>query len=531
MKIKSSLKKAHWPWPKMDIPEVAKQAGDNNLYMPNIGFLKIDIGNEWKTELGNAANSKRLWINSLVSAHACLEYGIKISEKSEEYFTIGANIVKSYIENYNSDRGVFQDAWRDEHAVANRLFVLTAFIHYASDSAEPVSEIYLSALNKYISIEKIFSHALIHAEWLNNDLYYVKNNHGVMMDIALAQFSLILGSIDNFLAERYLKTIRRRLEMMLDLTFDKDGCCTENSPTYHFVNYSLYSAALNFLTEYNLIENIKKWQDKLNKVRGVGNLFLRSDKTIPLIGDSESVLGTFFPQADVVDHRYGLGYYNDAGFFVISQPDWHMTFKVGGSSYSHRHIDDLSLTLQYRGKDFFVDCGMYNYDIKDKLRRWFISSRAHSGIYVDSMGDVRFANFTSPKEMSRFVSIEMKEMKYQVHGVHNLSKEVEINRLIMGSNEGIKIKDFFESSSEQRWRIQFNLHPLVEIIKIDADSVYALKHGETYLKIALDSNYETKIESINYSPRFMVLEKSQAIVIQGISKKIEITTEIEFKKP
>lgn len=531
MKLTSPLKKAHWPWPKMDISEVARQASKQNIYMPNIGYLSIDIHDGWKADLGDAANSKRLWLNSLVSAHACLEYGINNPVDSEKYLTVGADLVKSYLEIYVSEQGIFQDAWRDEHAVANRLFVLTAFMHYASCPEVPHPEVDFSMISKIIPIASIFHHALIHAEWLNSDKNYVKNNHGVMMDISLAQFSVILRGIDKSLSERYSLTSRRRLNSMLELTFDKDGCCTENSPTYHFVNYSLFSVVLDFLLKYDLIKDVSNWMDRLNKARNVGNLFLRSDKTIPLIGDSENILGTFFPQADVVDHRYGFGYYEDAGFFVVSQPDWHMTFKAGGASYSHRHIDDLSLTLQYRGKDFFVDCGMYNYDIKDKLRRWFISSRAHSGIYVESMGDVRFANFTSPKEMSRFISIDTQDMEYRVHAAHNLSKEVEVNRIITGDNEGLRIKDFFESSSEQSWRIQFNLHPLVEINQIDAEGAYILRHGENYLKIIFDSVHKIKTELINYSPRFMVLEKSQAIVIYGTGEKIEVTTKIGYLNP
>lgn len=504
------------------------EASKQNIYMPNIGYLSIDINDGWKADLGDAANSKRLWLNSLISAHACLEYGVNNPIQSGKYFTIGAELVKSYLENYGSDQGVFQDAWRDEHAVANRLFVLTAFIHYVTRPVTLHSNIDTEEISKVITVENLFNHALVHAEWLNTDQRYIENNHGVMMDIALAQFSVILRGVDKSLSERYSKTSRRRLDMMLEVTFDEDGCCTENSPTYHFVNYSLFSTVLDFLLEYNLIGDVFNWKDKLNKARNVGNLLLRSDKTLPLVGDSENVLGTFFPQPDVVDNSYGFGYYKDAGFFLASQPDWHMTLKAGGVTYSHRHIDDLSLTLQYREKDFIVDCGMYNYDINDKLRRWFISSRAHSGIYVESMGDVRFANFTSPKEMSRFVSCEIRDTEFFIHGSHNLSREVEINRVVSGHSEGIKITDFFNSQSEQIWRLQFNFHPEVEVTKTDVDGVYRLRHGDSYLQICFDPKYDVRLETINYSPSFMILERSRALVIRGVDKDLEVTTLIKF---
>lgn len=531
MKLTSPLKKAHWPWPKMDVPEVARQASKQNIYMPNIGYLSIDIHDGWKADLGDAANSKRLWLNSLVSAHACLEYGINNPVDSEKYLTVGADLVKSYLEIYVSEQGIFQDAWRDEHAVANRLFVLTAFMHYASCPEVPHPEVDFSMINKIIPIASIFHHALIHAEWLNSDKNYVKNNHGVMMDISLAQFSVILRGIDKSLSERYSLTSRRRLNSMLELTFDKDGCCTENSPTYHFVNYSLFTVVLDFLLKYDLIKDVSNWMDRLNKARNVGNLFLRSDKTIPLIGDSENVLGTFFPQADVVDHRYGFGYYEDAGFFVVSQPDWHMTFKAGGASYSHRHIDDLSLTLQYRGKDFFVDCGMYNYDIKDKLRRWFISSRAHSGIYVESMGDVRFANFKSPQAMSRFVSLEGDERHFNICATHNLSTEVEIKRLVSYSDDSLMIEDSFACENSQSWRIQFNLHPDVKVTSLEHKGGFRLENDEVSLVIYFDPGFNVQIENINYSPKFMCLENSKSLVVKGLTPSLIARTKIEFDRP
>ena len=166
------------------------------------------------------------------------------------------------------------------------------------------------------------------------------------MDLALAQFSVVAKETDKTLADKYRMKCVSRLEMMLELTFDKDGCCSENSSTYHFVNHGLFSKARDFLLEYKLIEKAEKWEDTLGKARHVGDLFLRSNKTLPLVGDSETMLGTFFPGAES-DDRYGLGYYPDAGFFVVSQPDFHITLRAGGMAYSHRHIDDLSLTIQY----------------------------------------------------------------------------------------------------------------------------------------------------------------------------------------
>ncbi len=512
----------------MDIPEVARQAHDHNFYMPNIGFVAVDMNGGWRADLGEAANSKRLWLNSLVSAHACLECGIQNPAESQNHFATAAEIVKSYLEGCDTDQGVFQDAWRDEHAVANRLFVLSAFIHYATrpDVLGAGSEI--AIIGKIIPIENLFLHAVVHADWLHSDHHYVKNNHGVMMDLALAQFSVIAKETDKALADKYRMKCVSRLEMMLELTFDKDGCCTENSSTYHFVNYGLFSKARDFLLEYRLIETATKWEDTLGKARHVGDLFLRSNKTLPLVGDSETMLATFFPGVESDDARYGLGYYPDAGFFLVSQPDFHMTLRAGGMTYSHRHVDDLSLTLQYQGKDFIVDCGMYNYDIQDKLRRWFISTRAHSGIYVESMGNVRFANFQSPQEMSRVISLEGHASRFDIRAAHNLSAEVEVERRVSYGDSSLMIEDSFCSAHSQSWRMQLNLHPDVSVHSLDSKGGFRLENGSASLCIWFDQRFDVQIENIHYSPTFMCLEKSKALVMKGDGDSLVARTKLEF---
>lgn len=528
MKITSPLKKAHWPWPKMDIREVAMQACCNKIYMPNIGFIPVEVEQLWQAELGDAANSKRLWINSLVSAHACLQYGIGIENESKKIISVGANLIKSYLNLYSSDEGVFKDAWKDEHAVANRLFVLTAYIHEICNLDSLASKESAKMIEDFISIETLFHHALIHAEWLSVEQHYVKNNHGVMMDIALAQFSVILGTLYKGLSERYSKISIKRLEMMLDQTFDTEGCCTENSPTYHFVNFSLFSTILNYINQYGLKINLKKWMERLEKARKVGNLLLRSNNTIPMVGDSEINLGTFFPEPENINHKNGLGFYPDAGFFVVQRSNMHLTFKAGGTAFSHRHIDDLSITLYVDGKDFIVDSGLYNYDVGDKMRRWFTSSRAHSGIYLDSMGNVLFKNFLSPREMSHFVAQAGDENDFAVKAVHNLTKNIPVSRSLYYKENLIKIEDQFECDSVQSWRIQFLLHPNVEVIKLKSNNSFLLKNDTVSIKIDFDDLCNISIEDSNYSPKFMEVVKSKSIVIKGVGQYLNALTHIHL---
>jgi hypothetical protein len=510
---KSPLQNAYWPWSKMNLVEIAESAVSNKLYMPNMGYANIENLENWNVELGEAGNSKRLWLNSLISPHVCMRVGNE--QDKLKFKQIAAIITNNYLNQYDSGQGIFQDAWRDEHAVANRLFVLTAFLHDTCSS----TGLSLSQLD-------LLFHANRHACWLENDKNYVKNNHGVMMDLALAQFSLFVLDVDSQLAKSYMTKAILRLEMMLEQSFDSDGYCTENSPSYHFVNYALFSSIKQFIIQYQLHEKVSKWKSILDKAESVGRLLLRSDGTIPLIGDSEIRPGVFFPHNESKT-KNGIGYFPGAGLFVANLPNIHLTFRAGGIKFSHRHVDDLSLTLWVRGKDFVVDCGLYNYDIQDKRRRWVMSSRAHSGFYLESEGNVLFANFESPSAMSRFNSMSDTHDEFTINATHNLSKETNVVRNLHFANNTLKIEDSFESKSVENWRYQLILHPNVELHALPDKNGFYLKNGREELIWRAINNIETlKVEASHYSQNFMNIQPCKMIIIRGQSQKINLITEI-----
>lgn len=117
----SIINKPHWPWPFMDIDEIASQVVKNNIYMAKIGFFEIEDFDNWDVELEKAPNSKMLWINSLVSVHACLEASLR--DSTTYYYEVGIKILRSYLSQYDGSGSIFKNAWIDEHAVSNRLYV------------------------------------------------------------------------------------------------------------------------------------------------------------------------------------------------------------------------------------------------------------------------------------------------------------------------------------------------------------------------------------------------------------------------
>ncbi len=258
---------------------------------------------------------------------------------------------------------------------------------------------------------------------------------------------------------------------------------------------------------------------------------MRSDKTIPVIGDSEKKVGTFFPYNEEYQSDFGVGYYPDAGFFVAKSKDFQFTLRAGGRSFSHKHIDDLSVTLWAGGADFIVDAGLYNYDIKDKMRRWFISARAHSLFYLESIGDVRFANFESPAGMSRFLKMDCDNGGFNVRASHNLSKEAVVTRNVSYNDFSILIEDYFSSEALQKWRFQLLLHPDVSVEENGDFLILRNGNKEVSIKVLGDNNHIFSQENSYYSESFMSIKPTKMLVIKGQGYSAKVRCLINFSEP
>lgn len=519
MKIINSsvIKKPHWPWPFMDINEVADCAANNKIYMAKLGFFEIEDFDNWDGDLHEASNSKMLWINSLVSVHACLE--VSSIESNRFYYEVGLELLKKYLSQYDRPVGVFKSAWTDEHAVSNRLYVLTALIH---DSITRHSHL--------ISQLELLFHAERHAEWLHDDSHYVENNHGVMMDLALLQFSFLIENIEVEVSKKYRKKSLKRLSMMLSNTFLPDGYCTENSPSYHFVNYGLFSAVQSFFEKYGVKYDRELWSSTLLTAKDVGRIVLRSNGTLPLIGDSASYPKAFFKGSGGA--KEGVGYFPNSGLFIVNKKDFQFTLRAGGARFSHRHIDDLSLTLWWRGKDFIVDPGLYNYDGSDKIRREFVSFSSHSGLYLKGHPRVIYKNYKSPKDLSHFRFARGEINSFFVGATSYIFSKVEVERDIEFRNGKLVIVDSFASYNDEDWFLQYVLHPDVEVELLPKDERFVLLSGGD--RITVDFNvygslFDISVEDCFFSETFMELRKTKKILLSGRSKKLTLESVFLFE--
>jgi hypothetical protein len=76
--------------------------------------------------------------------------------------------------------------------------------------------------------------------------------------------------------------------------------------------------------------------------------------------------------------------------------------------------------------------------------------------------------------------------------------------------------------------MQLNLHPDVSVHSLDHKGGFRLENGSASLCIWFDQRFDVQIENIHYSPTFMCLGKSKALVMKGDGDSLMARTKIDF---
>lgn len=512
------------PYSNVEPLEAADQVIQGKFIFPYLGELNV-LENEkinWQPPFGNNLASKKLWFYSLVF----IDYLIKAyALKNEEHYWDKA---VEYYFSYNEWKKSSEDAWlllfKDEHAVTNRSLIISQFLH--------VSMTKKNGLYSDMLIEELFEHA----NWLTNMENYVYNNHGVMMDKALLNsYTQIRDISSTKLNDGQLKSwcdiALNRLNKMIEKTFDSLGCCTGNSPSYHMLNLSLFGSVDVFLRK-NAIDN-HGFNLTLKKALDAANFFVHEDGTLPLIGDSEKKASVYVSK-ELSKGKYGTGFFPDSGFSIIKERDFYLSFKCGGASFSHRHIDDTSITLRLKGLDFICDGGMYNYDNSDKLRRYFVSHHAHSGFFPESSAGLLFKSFQGPTALARTISLTNTKNNVSITGESFYDKDAVFNRRIdcLKNEDDAFIKliitDKFSSHIPVTWYVQYILHPDV-VAEKTGNGVSLTRNGKSiFLAFSANCNFETSIEKAYFSESYQNVLDSKVIIFSGTSKSLLATTSLSF---
>src|SRR5699024_9778266 len=258
--------------------------------------------------------------------------------------------------------------------------------------------------------------------------------------------------------------------------FSAQGIHLENSPDYHNMVVRMYRDIEKYLNDYDdtsLGNNVKEY---LSIASNYPRTLVKPDGQFPAIGDS----GT---KQNRLTKKYDDIYDFEAGISVLqhkSPKPLYLSFVCGYSSKVHKHKDDLSITLNYNGKDFIVDPGKFNYS-KSKARNYITSKRSHSSFQLRDYdyaikNENRFTRKIALKghEENKFYSIVRGE-----HADYRGNKSV-LKRTAVKFHEKplVLLIDTVELIGDEslNFRQNFNLDAKVEVVE-ENDKI-RLKNGE-----------------------------------------------------
>lgn len=280
------------------------------------------------------------------------------------------------------------DDWYEHSLVGTHKYLY--YSHCVSDRSLILS--YLIQLNITESDSKYISQLIdIHRSFLIDDKNYVKFNHGIMMDRSLISLSMVIDD------ENTLDYAVNRLRRNISRTFTKNMICVENSFTYAIFNLELILSTQKYLLERRGRKLFIDFEHKMDKALDFLNIVKKPDGTLPLYGDGELITNTtlkntllykfysnhmlFSLQSDSTQEIQSH-YYNDEGYLVLKNNDFHFFIRTGDIVKNHKHADDLSFTL-FWNQDILVDSGIYNYD-RGTVRDYLKSSYAHNNIILNN---------------------------------------------------------------------------------------------------------------------------------------------------
>ncbi|CDZ99677.1 Heparinase II/III-like protein [Jeotgalicoccus saudimassiliensis] len=321
---------------------------------PNLPDIKFSSTFNWDEQDDKSGNTFQLYLQSLRFLNDLIV--IYYEENDDLVLNKIYEISSSWIE-YARLKPNNDMIWYD-HPTAVRAQILIQFMYIVIKK------------NIDINLDKYFNILESHIDVLTDSKNYNFNNHGLMMDRSL----LLIG---NFLNRKDLMTtgISRSTEAFW-YNYSSKGIHLENSPEYHLLVTKLYKKIQKYL-ELSSLSYSEHILSYLEKADNYFNVLVRPDGYLPPIGDSSEIKYDLSNKhyEHLNDGELGLNIYQRNNEIPL-----YLTFISGYSSRVHKHLDDLSITLNYNFKNYLVDPGKYNYS-SSPIRKYMMRETSHSTLF------------------------------------------------------------------------------------------------------------------------------------------------------
>lgn len=375
------------------------------------------------------------------------------------------------------------------------------------------------------------------AKWLYDDNNYTKNhNHGIFQDGSLLKAGYYFDK------REYIDKAINRLTQQLEYAFPNKQVHIENSSGYHLGILSYLKNITEFL---NKIDNDygQVTAEYLDGAIDYLVYVVKPNIGLPPIGDTIGA-GRLYddfgnPQLKYVYSQGKEGvkpkhntriYFNDG--YAIFREHWDPTrfidstwllFKSGYSSSTHKHADDLSFILYSKGKDIFVDPGMYNYMVGDRIADYMNSAHAHNTVIVDNK-TYSIGVFNSKKvglyDYKRYDDYEV------VTGFNNIYQGVNIDRnIIYLDGSHFLIVDDIISNDRHDYSQLFHLSNDVSILELSDHEVVLEIMGTDYVVLLHQLEKVDSLELYNGDKN-----KNRISYISTGFSKAQASTTLEFRR-
>src|SRR5699024_2534634 len=365
-----------------------------------------------------------------------------------------------------------------------------------------------------VNISKYVDLLRKHVEVMSDDSKYKTNNHGLMMDRSLVVLGYVLED------HQIISKGKNRAINTFWYSFISQAIHLENSPHYHLMVVRMYNEIEAYLNRkedslgpiiVNYLKLAKEYIPKLSK----------PNNTLPAIGDS----GTSKAAKKKV---YKNIYDYEAGIAILQyeQPNpMYLSFVAGYSSRVHKHNDDLSITLNYKTKDFLIDPGKYSYT-GNKTRSYITSRRAHSSFYLEGFNyKIKNENRYDRKvRLENYVDNKIYSLVKGVNGDYEGTNALLERIVIQFKNSPVNIivdSLITKRKNELKMTQKYNLSSLAKVSEVE--NGYKLISGGEELVIKQFKPFESK-EVINGD-----LKKPVAVNTSGFAK-VRPTKQLAFRK-
>jgi hypothetical protein len=435
------------PWSTIaDNARLAEAAVENFLILRNETRIDISNGIDWMITFPENDDTNRMYLYSLSYVGTLLSRHQSTNES--KYLEKAISIFNQWTEFVSNKENRDVVGWipSGEHAASIRVHVCIKFIQVLNIHHEELNNLKLNIINELF----------YDANWLTDDDNYPNSNHGIMMNVALLLASRQFGDVEE-ISKSWENKALERSEKTMKMAFSIDGVSQENSVFYHFFNIVLYKKLLKILHHYSIRSEFLDYADRTLKLASIFSAAInRHDSTIPPLGDS------YEKKYNTGKYVEGSWFYKDGGYVIVKEGGLYLTLKCGYSSGVHKHVDDGSITVRYDDTDIIIDAGLFNYDGADRFRKYFVSSKAHSGTYPTKLSGADSREYCKEIVKSKPYLVTFHRDRDYIYMTCNINLWGNINiyrRILIVLPNIITISDIITAAEPTEFVQQFLLHP------------------------------------------------------------------------